>query len=272
MNWRNGYSTASRIAAVALTMGAFAAANAQYDLGSGWQLANTGLAPGVGGGGATWTTTWSGGSYNNYAGGIDWNVTSPASVTDAEITMCSSMYQDFSTNTTFSTTKYWLSGTTNNGSDAGTSIKLGDHVEVVALPTADINNPGNETAGNFIKAAELFGHDYNNSLSNNQAAALQLAIWRTLYGGNLVATPNDSGVGSISSFYAAYIADVSNVGVLSASDLKNVDWYDYITPTNGPANGQGQFHWHPGATPEPVTMALGIAALGMAIRRRVKNS
>ncbi|MHB8635166.1 MAG: hypothetical protein ACYC96_01695 [Fimbriimonadaceae bacterium] len=138
------------------------------------------------------------------------------------------------------------------------------------MPTVDVPP---ETASSLLLAAELYGHyDASAVLAGNVAtAALQLAVWQTLYpaygplteGTGL--TFDGSGNGpALQTAVTNYTSNATLSG-LSSADLNGVVWYDY---TSGSGNGQGQFG-RPGATPEPFTLVLGAAGLVFAARRRM---
>ena len=273
---RNNFGSGARALIVLGLAGALMTAHATdaWDHGSPWNLNNNGeaLAPGVFGGSTPdWKVTWgSNGVYSYYAGAINWKETSPTLVvSDPVTTFCASLYQDFNVGTAFNTHKWSLSNAWNNGSGSGSNIGMGDG-STVALPTADTSAPGMETADNFLKGAELFGRLYTSVSGNNsKGAALQLAIWKTLYGANATITINGSYDGG--NLLADYNTDTGAglLASLNAADLSHVQWYNYTGAAGG---GQGQYTYSvtPGPTPEPVTIALGIAGLGIAARRRMK--
>jgi len=270
---RNRLSLGLRALLLACATGAVLNAMAfdSWDLGS-VTLANSGLNPGENGAsnGNPWDTSWTGGGYYNYAGGFQWN-------TNTIQTMCGSMFQEFNPGSPFATTEYWLNNAV-NGIDS-VHVKIGDG-QNIQLPPGDTNSPGDETNTKFLKAAELFGHEFNAVETGysgvqlqEESAALQLAIWHALYGGT--GTGNGTlavaAAGNTLSDYnnfVTYLTGGVNAGQLSASDLSHVVWYDYT----GTGNGQSQFGWTlnppPVPTPEPVTIALGVAGLAIAARRR----
>jgi len=238
----------------------------QWNLGP-VNMANTALAPGVNGGSTTWGTSWSGGSYNYYAGGFTWTITDTGNnKTPGVETLCASLFEEFNPSTPFNVNEYWLDSATNNGSGGGGNVKIGDGL-AIGLPTQDVGTPGLETADKFLAAAEMFGNKYGGIASmsagtakNDAYAALQLALWHTLYLPNVTITIADATIS------ADYTADL---GAGTAADLSHVVWYEYV----GTGNGQSQFGYTngppPAPTPEPVTITLGIAGLAFAIRRRM---
>ena len=93
-----------------------------------------------------------------------------------------------------------------------------------------------------------------------------MAVWDIPYGSgwSYAASFTGSGNGPNLSSYVA--SDLAAAGSVTSADLEHVDWFNY----EGSSNGQGQFTYNakPAATPEPITIALGIAGLGLATRRR----
>lgn len=204
-----------------------------------------------------------GNGYNYYAGTLLWNGGTIQ-------TLCSSMGQEFGVGSMFTPTteEYALTNTLTSG--AG-SIRLGDGT-VVGLPSADVGT-GGYSSTSFIHAAELFGGLGGTVVTAQDAAALQIAIWETLY--------PTYGPGTVFNGNTALQNEVNldlstHVGW---AQLADVDWYDYTNTTNGSNNGQGQFGYNPngggnivpGSTPGP--MAAMIPAVfgltkGWRLRRR----
>jgi hypothetical protein len=245
-------------------------AHAQYDLGS-VTLNGTTLAPGIGtyDGSNTGSNTWVVNGYNTWAGGLNWTV---GALSTPLRTLCSSFNEEFSIGTDFPTSEYWLSGATALNSS---TVALGDNVDssdTVAVPEA--SNPPGETSASFLQAANLFGAFYGEAMASGSvdAAALQLAIWQTLYTNpQLVPTFGDTHSQLAIDETSYYNLGASLASANNFQYLQNVDWYDF---TAG-GNGQGQFGYIPGGpsgTPEPFTIALSVAGLGFAIRRRMSRS
>jgi hypothetical protein len=134
------------------------------------------------------------------------------------------------------------------------------------LPTSDTNTP-NYSAGNFLKAAELFGAEYGSAAGNAlDLGALQIAVWDTEYG---IAGTGDAGSiynTALATQVGYYLGQTSFVGTGS---LGHVIWWDYNPQANSGGQGQFEYNTTPQAVPEPFTMVLGLAAVGFAARRRL---
>jgi len=279
MHRRIRFSVGARALALAVVFGAVVSAHAgdPWDLGP-VTMTNTALAPGTNGGSSgPWSVSWvtPTGSYSYYAGGFTWDIFNPGSntTTHGVQTLCASLFQEFNPSSPFGAHEYWLDSANNNGSGSGGNVHIGDG-QVLGLPGADTGNPGAETADKFLTAAELFGYQFGNlgsqGTSVNEAyAALQLAIWDTLYGSNVTVTVNGSA--NLNSDYSYDLGLIGDNTKVNASALSHVIWFDHTTSGD---YGQSQFGYTngpPAPTPEPVTIALGIAGLALGIRRRVKS-
>jgi hypothetical protein len=234
-------------------------ANAQYILGPVTLSNNVPNLPGLGG------ESWVINGFNFYAGDFNWN---GGSLT----TICASLNQGFPANGVFDTQEYWLSGATATPSN---SITLGDTTTVLPLPGIDVSSSGASgySNANFMRAAEMFGALYytqadigNPTFSvqttvqqNDSAAALQLALWATMY-------PSYSITITDANLLADYNADLATS--VSTANLQNVDWYYY----DGTEGGQSQFGYV-ASTPEPISLvALGGALVLGARRRRSRKN
>ncbi|HLK14594.1 MAG TPA: PEP-CTERM sorting domain-containing protein [Fimbriimonadaceae bacterium] len=238
-------------------------AYAQYDLGN-WNLTPVSETPGTNGGQTGWSTA--GGQYALFQGVLNWTA-AQGSNSGPLSTMCSSFYQDFDpSGPTFPTHAYWLSGS----SAGATDIVLGDGITHVSLPSVDTD----ETGDTFLRAAALFGEFYPTASQNdNDATALGLAVWQTLYA-NQPGTPfapwfSGSAPPQLVADEAAYY----NAGLLLNSSnwaglLTNVDWYNF-TPNSDHKLGQGQFAYVP--SPEPASVVLLIGGAAALLRRRARR-
>jgi hypothetical protein len=213
-------------------------------------MTNTGLGAGLGSAQGT-GNDWSVSGYNYWSGVLNWSTTT-AGFPSTFSTLCCSFNQEFYVNGSFMVDAYSLKGATISN--------------LPALPSADTSK--GETPTYFIKAAEIFQANIPNVTDNTTAAALQLAIWGTLYGSNL--TPS---ITSGTTLLTDYQNDLNNV----ANNTNDVGWLDYVGASNTP-QGQSQFVYMPNGqpnftpVPEPFTMGLGIAGVGMAVRRKLRKT
>ncbi|MHB8635165.1 MAG: hypothetical protein ACYC96_01690 [Fimbriimonadaceae bacterium] len=144
------------------------------------------------------------------------------------------------------------------------------------------------TSATAVQAAgNIVGKDFDtvySARSADEAAGLQIAIWATLYDtaySSQSASTFDSMLTNFNSTNGKF--QVSGLGSHQASILGDAYsyWKDQALPVSnalfllhGPTGfqGQDQFtttdHYHPSSTPEPFTLALGLAGAALAIRRR----
>ena len=191
--------------------------------------------------------------------------------------MCGDVIDEINSNDEYRDT---IKNTSNFGSSG---------ITVSAFTTdANIQAAGNIVAKDFDAVKALN--------SNDAAAGLQIAIWATVYD-SAYATAHGVGLtGNAAGFQAMLTA---GAGPLTVSGLNAATWTDaYLywgdqgtsgnslfllhngPGTGGPndgnlgVQGQDQFttttQYHPGPTPEPFTMGLGIAGVALAIRRRLR--
>ncbi|HTQ10271.1 MAG TPA: hypothetical protein VMI31_09390 [Fimbriimonadaceae bacterium] len=128
-------------------------------------------------------------------------------------------------------------------------------------------------------------HDDLSSLTTEQACGLQLAVWEAIYDGvdpssikNESAFEEDLQKGNFSTSY-----NFSDKTILDCAYSYYKSGFDagdncvYLKSTD--VGGQDQFKCNPGgghghveSTPEPFSMSLGLAAVGLFLRRRSKRS
>lgn len=147
---------------------------------------------------------------------------------------------------------------TNYAVTGPTAVSTGTLGEAAWLITTYSAGFGGTTVGTNY-SLNLNGNTYT---KNEVDAALQLAIWKVVFptetytaGGG----KSDANIGGL----ATWMVGQGTGHTATGYELANI-------------NGDGQSmlfvpgggNHTPGATPEPVTIALGIAGLGMAIRRR----
>ena len=188
----NRFGIGMRATAVALGASLGMAAHAQYLYGTVnlvpsafWSENGTDAGP------TTFfdNVTGPGGTYDNFAGGLNFNRTGGVGLTNGLIvSICSSFNETYQINASgFNTTAYGLLGAIDGGPDGPVgSILLGNGFSQIGLPG---NDSPPETGSSFLRAAELYGK-YDTAAetggnANRDVAALQLAIWQTLYPGDI---------------------------------------------------------------------------------------
>lgn len=102
--------------------------------------------------------------------------------------------------------------------------------------------------------------------SPTQAATVQLAIWSIEFEGHGITIGGD---------YGGYSSSVNSL-LTSASSAPTTYSYQLLTPTGG-SNSQsiilhnGGDNTHVETAPEPITMTLGLAGIGVFVRRRMRK-
>lgn len=125
--------------------------------------------------------------------------------------------------------------------------------------TNEMPTLGDATYG---KAGSVFANSYAGVSSNNAAAALQIAIWATRYGGNL-ATNSGGNFQLQANWYnnhGSIIAMAQSMVNLGLANPKNALYYK----ADPLASGQGQL----GPVPEPVSLTVATVGLLGLLRRR----
>jgi hypothetical protein len=131
--------------------------------------------------------------------------------------------------------------------------------------------------GNKINALITNGDGANNSFSNSEAAATQLAIWKVIYGKSNIYS-DDYGINSTADNYYDWATAGTNGFVADSSKyvlklLENPDTnaqQQLVSLLNAPTPPGGGNQ----DVPEPATLALisvGLLGLGIARRRRAAN-
>jgi hypothetical protein len=213
--------------------------------------------------------------YSYYAGNIAWSTTD-ATWTGLGLpsnfnTLCVSMSQEFNVGSGFDVTPYALAGASVDGSNPNQIDNLFDPLDFsiynASIPSSDVPPA---TGNSFLQAANLFGALYGNASVND--AALQIAVWDTLYGYNISQDHITSSTlfGQTSGYLN--IASTITDNYAANNYLSNVAWMQF----NGGSGGQSQLYYLgggptiPNLTPEPITSVLCLGALGLAFRRRIR--
>ncbi len=151
---------------------------------------------------------------------------------------------------------------------------------------------GFTTAGSILGAGNIIGNNFDAALAANTdqaAAGLQIAVWAEEYDFASTITDQTSFNLALTSTGAMTISGTA-AGDMVTMDDAFADWSTSgITPggpdstlflkggniTSGPYSGaQGQDQWTeqsqytPSGSPEPFTLAIGTAGVGLAFRRR----
>ena len=147
-------------------------------------------------------------------------------------------------------------------------------------PTSTFGNPDLTAAGNIMaNVAGLFGGSLA-TLNNDQAFALQLDVWEAIYDGTSEAAPEFSTghfqTGNTKSaadnlITAAVLADADQFWAFRNEALDSI-FFEAAGSGVTDTRGQNMLTVRSGGrrifTPEPVSMSLGFAGIGLFLRRR----
>ena len=181
-------------------------------------------------------------------------------------TLCGDIFHDISSGSTYIDTIY------QTGTFGATNTYVSAYTNATAV----------QAAGNIV------GKDFNtvyNTPNGDTAAELQIAVWATLYD-TLYTSQTETTFASMLESTGPFT--VSGLGSTSHNDAILAGAYGYWKDQGNPVSnalfllhgatgfqGQDQFttsdHYHPGLAPEPFTMGIGLAGVGLAVRRRLRS-
>jgi hypothetical protein len=161
--------------------------------------------------------------------------------------------------------------------DRNVNAYIGSTWDASKLTTEDFVPPSNSTISTS-SGAEIAGGEiaylvntFGNTADNDTAAAVQLAVWDIAEGGD--GSASDNVFQTIGTELSSSIVTTAEGFDADALGMSNVDdWYEAGRDGNGNAVSQDfvSMDSAPSGSPEPFTMAIGMAGIGTFFARRTR--
>lgn len=159
--------------------------------------------------------------------------------------------------------------------DRNVNAYIGSTWDATKSTTDDFVPPSNSTlvgsAADKTAGGEIayLVNTFGNTMDNDTAAAVQLAVWDISEGGSGVGTDNVfQTVGAELSSSIVSMAEGFDAAALGMSNTN--DWYEAARDSNGNAVSQDfvAMNTTPSGSPEPFTMGIGMAGVATFFARR----